>query len=316
MKKTCILLLSAVLAAAGCAAKKPHLTADQHFKQASESFRTGALTLAVDEFHELLDQYPFSEYNEEAELKIAHSHYLMGNFAEAIVALTDFQRRHPTSPHLPFVGYCLGMCYARQVRTIDRDQSAAQNAQSYFITVSNQYPDSPFAELAHEELGRCRKNLADHDLYIAQFYATRGNNKAAEIRLLELASRYGDTDTSAVGLLQLAKLYRRNNREDNAALAYQALTQLHPRSAQAASARRALGQLAAADPPAPADSPATADPLDQLFAANGRHRTTGAFETVRVPGLEPARTARTGTGVPGPAIMPPFDPFGRGGRAY
>ncbi len=305
--KYCNVLLAVTLSVAGCAGKK-HLTADQYFNDATRDFRSGALTLAVDEYHDLLDQYPFSEFNEEAELKIAHAQYLNGNYLEAIVALTDFQRRHPTSPNLPFVGYCLGMCYARQMSTIDRDQTSAQNAETYFLTVSRQYPDSPFAELARQELAHCRESLAEHELYIADFYERNGNNKAAEIRILTMASRFGDTDAAADGLLGLARLYRRGKRDDNAVLAYQALTQLHPTGSQVESARRALRQLSDVDPP-------TGDPLDLLLAANGRQRSTGTFETVQVPGLEPPRTAHRPSGAGGPAMVPPFDPFGRG-RGY
>jgi outer membrane protein assembly factor BamD len=308
MKRGCFLgvLLVTMI---GCSSKK-HLTADQYFREANESFREGAMTLAIERFHELLDQYPFSQYNEEAELRVAHAQYLAGNYPEAVVALTDFQRRHPTSPNLPFVGYHLGLCYLQQMRTADRDQTAAQNAQSYFATLVGQYPDSPFAELAREQLARCRENLAEHELYIAKFYDKRDNPKAAEIRLLTMAARYGDTATSAEGLLRLARLYRRGKQPDQAVLAYQALNQLHPRSQQAATARRALERAAAVDPQK------TADPLDQLLAANGRQRTAGTFETVQVPGLEPPRMAHRPSGAAAPALMPPTDPFGHGGRAY
>ena len=308
MNRSRISVLALAVALAGCAPKK-HLTADQYFHEATEDFRSGSLVLAIDQFHELLDQYPFSQYNEEAELKIAHAQYLSGSYLEAVVALTDFQRRHPTSPNLPFVGYYLGMCYARQMGTIDRDQTSAQNAETYFLTVSRQYPDSPFAELARQELARCRENLAEHEQYVADFYERNGNNKAAEIRLLTMASRFGDTDAAADGLLGLARLYRRGQRDDNAVLAYQALTHLHPTGSQAETARHALSQLADVDPPA------TADPLDLLLAANGRQRSTGSFETVQVPGLEPVRTAHRPSGVGAPAMVPPFDPYGRG-RPY
>ncbi len=307
--KTPVVVGLLAIVVVGCSAKK-HLTADQYFTEATENFRTGALAVATDEFHELLDQYPFSQYNEEAELKIAHAQYLSGNYTEAIVALTDFQRRHPTSPLLPFVGYYLGMCYVQQMVTIDRDQSAAQNAQSYFLTVSQQYPDSPFSELARAELVSCREALAEHELYIAEFYSRQGNGKAAEIRLLGLAARYGDTETSADGLLRLAKLYGNEKQEDHAALAYEALTQLHPRSVQATVARQALDHLLAGDPP-PAG-----DPLDLLFAANGRQRSSGSFEVVQVPGLDTARPPRRpSSAAPVPGIAPGFDPFGRG-RPY
>jgi outer membrane protein assembly factor BamD len=310
MKGTHLAVFVVAISVAGCSAKK-HLTADQYFHEASDSFRTGAFTLAVEQFHELLDQYPFSQYNEEAELKIAHAHYLSGSYPEAIVAFTDFQRRHPTSPHLPFVGYYLGMCYAKQMSTIDRDQGAAQNAQNVFLTLIQQFPDSSFADLAREEVARCRKSLADHELYIANYYVRHDKDKAAEIRLLTLASRYGDTDASADGLLRLAKLYRHGKRDDQALLAYRSLQQMHPRSVQATAARRALDRLKNA-----ADQPQEGNPLDVLLAANGRQRGSGNLEIVQVPGLEPGRTARRPASAPAAAgLMPPLDPFGRG-RPY
>ncbi|MFQ5664995.1 MAG: outer membrane protein assembly factor BamD [Candidatus Binatia bacterium] len=310
MKARWTLLLVATGVLASCAApRRP--SADEYFRQAIQSFRTGALVPAIDQFHELLDQYPFSQYNEEAELKIAQAHYLAGSYPEAIVALTDFQRRHPTSVYLPFIGYYLGMCYAQQMGTIDRDQTAAQNGQNYFETVAQQYPDSPFSELAREQLAFCRENLARHELYVARFYITYRNKKAAEIRLLTLASRYGDTDAAADGLLQLARLYQKRKQDEDAVLAYQALEQLHPHTPQAVAARDALGQLASVDPP-----PA-ANPLDVLLAANGRRRTSGSFTTVQVPGLEPAHVARGPATAAAPGFAPTFSPFGGpGARPY
>jgi outer membrane protein assembly factor BamD len=305
MQRLRFVLPVALVLGAGCSAKQ-HLSADQYFTEANESFRTGALTLAIEQFHELLDQHPFSEYNEEAELKIAHAHYLAESYPEAIVALTDFQRRHPTSPHLPFVGYYLGMCYVQQMGTVDRDQTAARNALNYFLTVAQQYPDSPFAALARLQLSRCREHLAAHEVYVANFYARHDNDEAAKMRLLTVAARYGDTDTAADGLLRLARLYQRHDNRHHAALAYRAITELHPDSRQAAVALRALKRLP------DADVAADVDPVDLLLAANGRRRSPGAFETVQVPGLEPVRTARQPSAPPiAPGFTPGYDPFGR-----
>jgi len=305
MKKSSIWCVALAMVFAGCSAKK-HLTEDQYYHNATEHFRSGALTLAIDDYHNLLDQYPFSEHNEEAELRIAHAQYLSANYPEAVVALTDFQRRHPTSPQLPLVGYYLGMCYVQQMGTIDRDQTPARNAQTYFQTVLQQYPDSPFADLARQQLGRCQESLAGHEFYVAKFYDRVGNTKAAEIRLLTLASQYGETDVAVDGLLRLAKLYRGEQEDAYAVLAYRALTQLHPRAPEVATANRALDQLANVDPPQ------TGDPIDLLLAANGRHRSAPTFEPVTVPGLEPSRSTRRGP-AGGPSAVPPIDPFGRAG---
>jgi outer membrane protein assembly factor BamD len=311
MRSVALVLVLATLT--GCTTKK-HLSADQYFNTATQHFREGALVLSIDEYHELLDQYPFSEYNEEAELKIAHAHYLAGNYPEAIVALTDFQRRHPTSAALPFVGYALGMCYVQQMGTLDRDQTAARSAQNYFLTVSQQYPDSPFADLARIELARCRERLAEHELYVADFYRKRGNRPAAKVRLLTLAGRYEETNASADGLLQLAKLFREENESEQAVLAYQAIVKSHPTGSYAATARQALERLKA-------DSPPVGDPVDVLLAANGRRRTEESAEPVQVPGVETARTSRPGSAAVPAALAPPIDPFGRGagglsGRPY
>ena len=307
--KRILVLLTAALAVAGCSSKKT-LTAGQYFHEASGNFQDGSYSLAIEQFHDLLDQFPFSPYSEEAELRIAHGQYLYANYAEAIVAFNDFQRRHPTSPHLPFVGYSIGMCYAKQIGSIDRDQSAAQNAENAFMKVIQQYPDSPYAELARVEVAACRRNIAEHELYIAKYYARHRRDKAAEIRLLMLATRYADTEAAAEGLLRLAELYRREKRDDRTALVYAVLQRNHPKSAHTVAGRRRFKSLTPVD-----DLPEGQDPLDLLLAANGRQRGIGATEIVRVPGLEPA-TARPLGGGPGtPGFAPPLDPFGHG-RAH
>jgi len=306
MKRRWLMAVICTMGLVGCSHKKTY-TAEQYFHEADHNFRDGAYYIAVEQFRDLMDQFPFSKYSEEAELKIAQANYLSGKYAEAIVAFTDFQRRHPTSPNLPFVGYYLGMCYAKQMEAIDRDQGAAQNAQNVFLTVIQQYPDSPYADLAREELARCRSKLAEHELYIARYYAKRKNNRAAEIRLLTLASRYGDTDAAADGLLRLAKMYRREKRDDQAMLAYLAIEQQHPGSIQAGMARRAIKQLATTEEP-----PVAADPIEMLLAANGRQRGGGSNEIVQVPGLEPSQTAqRPGGSGMGPGRAAAYDPFGR-----
>ncbi len=322
MPRQASFLLLGLLAVAGCATKQK-LSAAQYVEEANGSFREGSLALAITEYKELLDQHPFSEYNEEAEIRIAHAQYLDGSYPEAVVALTDFQRRHPTSPHLAFVGYLLGMCYVQQINSIDRDQTAAQNAQSYFMTVSQQFPSSPYADLARLQLSRCRENLAAHEMYVANYYEGQGNRTAAQIRLLDLATRYGETPQCAVALLKLGEMYETEDRKQEAELALRAVSQMHPRSDEAAVAKKDLAQIGSQS------DAAGRDPLDALLALNGRERGTN-YEAVPVPvpGLEPssrgtrAPSAAPGMGMPGigagGAGGAGFDPFGRGrgGRAY
>lgn len=278
MRKTAGMLLAAMAFGAvggGCAANKT-LHAEDYFERGLRELQEGAYEPAIQNFRDLLDHYPFSDYAEEAELRIAHAHYLAGNCREAIAAFGDFQRQHPTSPHLPMVSYLIGRCYEKEMRPPDRDQSSSQNAHAAYIAVIEQYPDSPFAELAREDLARCRQKLAEHELTVARFYARMGHTKAAEERLLDLVGRYRETEAAARALLELGRLYREAKEDHRASLAFAAVAYHWPEHRAASAARAELSELAGES-----DLPA-GDPLVVLFAMLGRD-------------LEPAHLARAGT---------------------
>ena len=277
MKTVWIPLLAALLAvSSGCAAKK-QLSAEQYYDKASTDFEGGAYQSAVEHYRELLDQYPFSEYSEEAELKIGHAHYLNRSCPEAIAAFTDFQRRHPTSPYLPLVGFLLGQCYEQQMRPPDRDQSASQNAHAYYLALTQQYPESPYADLARDRLANCRETLAKHEMEVAEYYQKRDNLRAAEYRMLDLVNRFDETDAAGNALYRLGQLYQKEGESKRAALAYAAVTQHHATSELAGQARDALAGLKLEDTTTPPDA------LAALKADTGRSRTLALTQVVEVP---------------------------------
>jgi outer membrane protein assembly factor BamD len=309
MRRTAILALAA-LAAAGCAAKK-QLSADEYYTQASDDFRTGAYSKAIEEYRNLLDEHPFSEYSEEAELKIGVAHYKNEACPEATAAFTDFQRRHPTSPNLALVGYLLGRCAEEQMQPHDRDQSASQNAHAYFQALIQQYPTSPYAELARQRLQDTRETLAEHELRVAEYYERHDNRKAAEIRLIDLISRFNDTDVGGEALLQLGQLYKADGQNDRAVLAFAAVVYHHPDHNAAQVAESELAELVGEG-----ERP-TGDTWAVLKAESGRSRT---IAITQVAPRQTDRTRRT-TGPAGPVggtglgLPGNTGPFGRGSAA-
>jgi outer membrane protein assembly factor BamD len=286
----------------GCAAKQ-ELSAEQYYDKAAKEFREGAYTVAIQNYRELLDQHPFSEYTEDAELKIGQAHYLDGACPEAIAAFSDFQRRHPTSPNLPLVGYLIGGCYERQMRPPDRDQSAAQNAHAYYLAVTQQYPGTPFADLAQERMGYCRDNMARHEMLIADFYDSYKNRQAAEFRLIDLVNRFNDTDVAGDALYELGTLYQKQGANERAALAFEAVTKYHPENIVARQAEQALAQLETTE------SIPAGDPLAALREKSGRSRALALTEVVDLP-EKPSKPGFGGFGgIPGGS----GGPFGRGG---
>src|SRR5437899_13103922 len=71
MRRPLIGALVVALLAFGCAGKKPIIPPEKLWGEGEDAFNTEAYELAVDRYKKLLDQHPFDQHAEEAELKIA-----------------------------------------------------------------------------------------------------------------------------------------------------------------------------------------------------------------------------------------------------
>jgi outer membrane protein assembly factor BamD len=219
------ILLVALVVTAGCDSGKQKLSADAYYKDASDAYTKRNYDVAAMHYKELLDQYPFSEHAEEAELRIATAQYKSKHYAEAIAALNDFQRMHPMSPNLPEVYYLLGKSYMDQMTTTDRDQTAAENGHGWFRVVIERYPTSPYAIKSQRKLMKCRFALAEHELHIAEFYFKHGNLKAGENRVKDILENYPDTPAATRGIEALAAAYARVGDHEHEHMAQAALAE-------------------------------------------------------------------------------------------
>jgi len=231
MRRRLIGALFVALIAFGCAHhKKPIVPPEKLWSEAEEAYHNEAWELAVEKYKALLDQHPFDPRAEEAELRIAQSHYQAERYAEAIAAFGDFERMHPTSAELPNVEYHLGMSYLAQASTSDRDQQAHTNALTYFRNLIDRFPNTPWAEKARLRVRECREALAKHEGDIARYYLKQGNLKAAEARLRGLLVEYPETDATAQTLYAFAQAYATRNEDEGATLALATLVRHHPDS--------------------------------------------------------------------------------------
>jgi outer membrane protein assembly factor BamD len=244
-----VLALLAVVLCAACGPEKK-LTPDQYYDEATAAFADKNYQVAVERFNGLLDQYPFDPRAEEAELRIAESHYKRKHYPEAIAALNDFQRMHPMSPHLARVYFLLGQSYRDQMTTVDRDQAATESAHGWYRVVIDRYPDSPYADKARRKRAECREMLAGHELYIADYYLQHGNMNAAENRVKGLLESYPDTKVATDALERLAHEYGKAGDSERAARAQAAAddrrhrpTDDDPRTLDSAPARALLADL-------------------------------------------------------------------------
>ena len=251
LERISILCLSLVLVSVwGCSATLRRPSANEYYQQAGESFADEDYLGASDQYQELLDQYPLNPYAEEAQLKTAYGLFMEENYAEAVAAFKDFERAYPTSKHMPFVKYFLGITNYSQIRSKDRDQAVTRRADGFFQEVIDRYPESAFVLEAEEKSKSARDILAAHELMVANFNEKRGNLTATKARLRSLIEQYSETDATVEALDRLEQIL---NEEGNVELADLA--------ARAQSARRAASEAPSAEEDSPEDEAAGSDGL-------------------------------------------------------
>jgi len=251
MKKTVFLLLVVTFGFAWSCKHAPEsddaalmIPAESLYLEAMEFYRVNNYIDAFDAFQKCRTRYPISEWGVKAELKMADCLYYQKNYETAFIQYQEFTRLHPTYTYIDYAYYQMGMCYYNQVCSIDRDQSFTREAVKHFEKLLSLFPASAYAGSARERIGECRKNLAEHVLYIGNFYYRTGAYDAALHRYLEALNDYHDyLQSPDLLLFQLGKLSLRLNRPDDARKQFLALLKEHPESPYAP-----LGETLLEDP--------------------------------------------------------------------
>jgi len=248
-----------------CSVKKPP-SGEDYYQQAQLNFANREYSAAIENYQFVVDKFPFSPYAEESEMKIGLAYYKNKDYAQAIAALDDFQRMHPTSKNLQLVSYYIAMSYFDQVGREDQDQSKTEMALARFQAIEQRFPESEFAELAKEKSQICREVLARHQKVVGDYYFKRANFRAAESRLAELMQKYADTPVAPDALWELGIALEKEGKRYSAAQAFAAMVQHYPNTPYAKKARDELKKLNQ-----PVDN--EEDPLKLVLAENGYGET-------------------------------------------
>lgn len=263
MRRLLLILVACAAATlfAACSVRKPP-TGEDYYAQGQLNFTNGEYNAAVENYQYVIDKFPFSPFAEDAEMRIGLSYYKMGEYAQAIAALDDFQRMHPTSKNLELVSYTIAMSYFDQIGREDQDQSKTEQALTHFQMIEQRFPESEFSELAKEKSQICREMLARHEKIVGDFYYRRANFRAAESRLAELMQKYPDTPVAPDALWELAVALEKEGKKYSAAQAFAAMVQHFPHTGYAKKAQDELKKLGQ-----PVDT--EEDPLKMVLAESG-----------------------------------------------
>ncbi len=250
-----LVALTAVLAAcAGSNANRPEGDdAEAMYQRAMADLEDGLFPEALAAFAEVKTKHPYSKYAALADLRIADTHFERAKYLEAIDAYRQFLKLHPNHPESAYCYFRIGEAYFEQIPkdwwflppAAEKDQENTRRAITAFKDVLDRYPKDAYAEKARESLQEARRKLADHEMYVAQFYWKRERHLAAAQRAEGLVRDYSGLGLDAEALW--LALEARKELGDTAKVREHAerLVREHPGTSQAQDAQQILEDLGA-----------------------------------------------------------------------
>jgi outer membrane protein assembly factor BamD len=166
--------------------KPPEVMAEEGIKELKKKKYDDA----IETFGKLKDRYPYSDQAMLAQIKVADAQFYKKKYEEALQSYKEFEKLHPTNKAVPYAIFRQGMCYFRQRSTIDRDQTFTHKAIEEFRRLIKKFPDSEYVPRAEKYIVQCRKDLAEHEFYVGEFYFRTRRYSSALERFQNLLQEY------------------------------------------------------------------------------------------------------------------------------
>lgn len=199
---------------------------------------------AIESFQSIIDNYPYSEFEQKAQLKIADAYFADDRYEEALAYYQDFADLHPQHPRVAYALLRAAQCHFNQIGSIEHDQSATYEATTALEKLIQNHPYAPETREGEEMMVKLRTRLAQNMLHIADFYLDRTHWQSAAARYRRVLDEYPGLGLDARALYRLGVCLENMRREDEALRLYHVVVENY---ADSASAKRARSRIAQAE---------------------------------------------------------------------
>lgn len=201
-----------VLSACAGKPKKPNIAFEE--RPVELLYSTGADRLdsrrwseAVDYFHEVERQHPYSEWSRRAILMTAYAHYQANDYDGARDDADRFIGLYPGNPSTVYAYYIKAITYFEQIIDVGRDQAATEEALSSLREVVRRYPTTEYATDAKLKIDMVNDQLAGKEMAIGRWYLRENQPLAAIGRFKTVIDRYQTTSHTPEALYRLVEAY-------------------------------------------------------------------------------------------------------------
>ncbi len=213
-------------------------TADRLYAEARGALDSGRYAEAVELYQKLESRYPFGTHAQQALLDLAYAHYKDSEPDAAIAACERFIKLYPQNLRVDYAYYLKGLANFNRGKGItsrliprdqaQRDPSSAMRAFQDFSELVKRFPESEYVADSEQRMRYLRNNLAQNEVYVANYYMRRGAFVAAVNRARFVVENYPRTPSVPDALMILAKAYRVLEMDDLSADALRVLKLNYP----------------------------------------------------------------------------------------
>ena len=197
----------ALNAAAKAKADPANTPVEQLYNNGVDALNAKRYSVAVTQFDNVEQYYPYSSWAVNAQLMHGYSEYLQNHYTDAIAVLDRFIQLHPANRDIAYAYYLRSLAYYEQIADIQRDQKGTQLAMTALQEVVNRFPDSAYSRDARLKIDLCRDHLAGKEMEIGRWYEQQHLYSAAIGRFQRVVDDYQTTNHVPEALHRLTEVY-------------------------------------------------------------------------------------------------------------
>ena len=187
------------------------------YDQAQTRLKNGSFSTAIMSLEALESRFPFGRYAEQAQAELIYAYYMNSQFEASQSAAERFINLHPRHSHTGYAFYMKGLAaftddsglFSRYFQS-DLAKREVVMAQTSFDELSDfisRYPSSKYVPHAKQRMIYLRNLLAEHEIYVAEFYMRRGAYLAAIGRAKYVIEHLPNTPQTPHALSILVEAY-------------------------------------------------------------------------------------------------------------
>lgn len=200
-------------------------------------------------FDYVRSKYPYLEAAKTAELRLADTEFDKESYDTARDKYESFVKLHPEHPRVDYAAYRAALTHYKQIPNdlfilppaFEKDQTEVHGAVKAMNDFIKLYPKSKYVPEAQKVIADARKQLAEHELYVADFYAHRKHWSAVVHRLQNVVNNFSGLGFEERALFGLYDAYTQLHDDAKAKEALRTIVAKLPGTPAAQKAQKLLG---------------------------------------------------------------------------